>query len=171
MKTIEEIMGIMAHNNCIIAANLETASLSYPVPGKEGDGIVERFFLTSNQPAAVRRRPYAWLQVDTETGRLLQYAHCSVQDFAASLDAPFTDMLDYSAPGGGSYRELLAKKQEFAKVYGEVREFVFADELDSGQQEKVRRYIELRDQVIGSQVLEYYRVLSPEFFAWLDQVY
>lgn len=170
MKTLDELMESFAANGCITAANLEAAALSYPVPGRENGRPVERFFLTSNQPAVVRQRPCAWLEVDAETGRLLRYAHCSAQDFASALNTPLTETLDYSAPGGGSYRELLAKKRELARLYGEIREFAFAETLDEVQRKKLRQYRELQGQVIGPQVLEYYKVLSPEFFQWMDEM-
>lgn len=163
-------MESFAANGCVTVANLELAALSYPVPGREDGRPVERFFLTSNQPAAVRRRPHAWLEVDAETGVLLRYAHCSAQDFAPALNAPLTETLDYSAPGGGSRRELLAKKRELARLYGEIREFAFAGTPDEVQRKKLRQYRELQGQVIGPQVLEYYQALSPEFFRWMDEM-
>ena len=162
-------MGSLAANGCIVAANLELAALSYPLPGRKNGRPVELFFLASNQPASVRQRPHAWLEVDAETGRLLRYAHCSAQDFASELNTSLTETLDYSAPGGGSYRALMAKKREFARLYGEIREFAFAETLDEAQLGKLRQYRDLQDQVIGPQVLEYYKALSPEFFRWMDK--
>ena len=170
MKTLDELRGSFAANGTITAANMELAALSYPVPGREDGRPVERFFLTSNQPATVRQRPYAWLEVDAETGWLLQYAHCSVQDFASALNTPLTETLDYSAPGGGSYRELLTKKRMFAQLYEEIREFAFTETPDEIQRGKLRQYRELQGQVIGPKVLEYYKVLSPEFFQWMDEL-
>ena len=170
MKTLDELMGSLAANGCIVAANLELAALSYPLPGRKNSRPVELFFLASNQPAAVRQRPHAWLEVDAETGCLLRYAHCSVQDFASELNIPLTGTLDYSAPGGGSYRALLAKKREFARLYGEIREFAFAETLDEVQQGKLRQYRDLQNQVISPQLLEFYKALSPEFFRWMDKM-
>lgn len=170
MNTIDELMESLTADGHITAANLEMAALSYPVPGRVNGRPVERFFLSPNQPAAVRQRPHAWLEADAETGRLLRYAHCSVEDFASALNAPLTDAVDYGAPAGGSYRELLVKKREFARLYEEIRAFAFTEALDAAQREKLRQYREIQGQVIGPQVLEYYKALSPDFFQWMDQM-
>ncbi len=170
MKTLDEMMEVLTGGGHITAANLEESALSSPVPGKADGVLVERFFLSGNQPSAVRRRPHAWLEVDMETGQLLRYVHCAVQDFAAALNVPLAGTLDYSAPAGGSYRELLRKKREFARLYGEIRGFAFSEAPDPGQREKVRQYVEMQNQVISPQALVYYQALSPEFFRWLDAV-
>lgn len=169
MKTLEELYKVMVCDRCVVAVQTELESLSYPVPGVINGALVERFFLFPNHPAALKQRPYAWLTVSSETGRLLQFAHCSVQDFAAPLQAPLTDQIDYSAPAEGGYRKLLALKRAFSEQYEMVRTFAFAGALTPEQREQLSQYRQLQDQVISPGAMEYYRMLSPEFYAWMEE--
>lgn len=169
MKTLEELYEAMVCDHNVVVAQSELELLSYPVPGLENGALVERFFLFPNQPKAMKRRPYAWFTVSPETGKLLQFAHCSIQDFAAPLRAALTEEIDYSAPTGGAYREVLAAKRAFSERYEMVRTFAFAERLSPEQTEQLAQYRRLQDQVINAGVMEYYRLLSPEFYDWMEE--
>lgn len=167
MRKIEEIMMNLVKNNMIVAAHMELEAVSYPVPGKINDCIIERFFLFSNQPTAIKGRPYAWFSIDSETGKLLQYCNCKVQDFAEELNTPLNQKIDYSAPMKGNNKELMAAKREFTSVYEQIREFAFLSLLEDAQKKLLSRYKELQDQLISPDAYSYYLLLSKEFYTWM----
>lgn len=169
MRKMEEIMMVLIQNNAIVAAHMELEAVSYPVPGKIKDCIVERFFLFSNQPTTIKCRPYAWFSIDSETGKLLQYCNCKVQDFAEELNTSLTQKIDYGAPMKGNNKELMAAKREFTSLYAQIREFVFLPSLEDVQKKILSRYKELQDQLISSEALSYYQLLSKEFYAWMTK--
>jgi hypothetical protein len=70
----------------------------------------------------------------------------------------------------GNNKELMAAKREFASLYAQIREFAFALSLNEGQKKLLLRYKELQDQLIRSEVLSYYQLLSPEFYSWMNEM-
>lgn len=170
MMRLEDIQNKTVKNNNLIVAQLEVEALSYPVAGMENGRLAERYFLFPNRPGVKKRRPYAWLSVEAETGRVLQFTHCLLRDFAEDMHVSLDEEIDYGAPMSGSYRKILEAKLEFSSLYEEIRAFVFSDTPDEGQKEKVIRYQELQNQLINKQLLAYYRRLSPEFYQWIEKV-
>ena len=159
MKRIEEMMASVVKNNYLVIANLELDAFSYPIPGKNGERTVERFFLYSNQPKTIKSRPYAWLVIDSETGGIVQFSRCECIDFAQNLQMPMEQQIDYSAPLKGSHKELRDKQLEFNSVYVRIREFAFSTTVDEGQREALLQY-----------VMPFYQLLSPDFYEWMNTV-
>lgn len=146
----------------------EMTAVSCPVPAMDGGNLTERFFLFPNQAAAVKRRPYAWLALDSESGRLMRYADCAVEDFASGLGVPLDQDIDYSAPGGLPVRELVKLNRRLAALYRELRAFVFSTALSGEQREWMAEYRELLSRLWQPELRRFYEALSPEFFAWLQ---
>ncbi len=171
MKKLEEIINGIVRGNNLAAVRLDQESLSYPVAGQNNGKKADCYFVFSNHPNARKGRPYAWLHIDSETGGLMQFAHCSVWDFAERLQVPLEQEIDYSAPMEGTHREIIEAKVKFSRLYGEIREFAFSDALDERQKEKVMQYQELQAQVIGEELLAYYKCLSPQFYSWIEGLF
>lgn len=167
MKDMEQIM-----KNVFLPGGLnmagELTALSYPVPALDNGRLTERFFLCSNQARAVRRRPFAWLAMDVESGRLARYADCAVEDFAAGLGAAPDQELDYSAPEGQSVRETQKLARRMSELYRSIRTFAFCPAPSGEQREAMAQYQALLPRVWRPELRRFYEALSPEFFAWLQ---
>ncbi len=168
MKKIEEIMASVVKNNYLVIANLELDAFSYPVPGKNGERTVERFFLYSNQPKTIKYRPYAWIVIDSETGRIVQFSRCECIDFAQNLQIPMERQIDYSAPLKVSHKELRNKQLEFNSVYARMREFAFSTTIDESRKDVLFQYKNLQEQLINVEVMPFYQSLSPDFYEWMN---
>lgn len=169
MKKIEEILTSIVKNNDLVTANLELDAFSYPVPGRVGDSAVERFFLYPNQPKTLKSRPYAWIVADAETGRVLFFGRCEYRDFAAELQMPMDQQVDYGAQVQCSYKDLRNMQRKFAEIYADIREFAFSTMLDNKQREILHQYMELQAQLIKPEVMQFYQMLSPEFYEWMEK--
>lgn len=169
MKTIEDIMTSMVRNNYLTVANLELDAFSYPLPDREGGKTVERFFLYPNQPQTRKLRPYAWVIIDTDTGAAFQYNRCEYFDFAAGLQVPMEQSLDYSVPAKCDYKEMRSMQREFAAIYAKIREFAFCDGVTDGQKEMLSRYMGLQKKLINPEIMPFYRLLSPAFYEWAEK--
>lgn len=167
MKKIEEIMTSLVKNNCLVAANLELNAFSYPMPGREGGKTVERFFLYSSQPHTRKSRPHAWIVIDSGTGGLLQYNSCESVDFAADLRIPLGQTIDYSVPVECNHKELRNMQRQFAALYAQIREFAFGAADHQG--DMLSQYRSLLEKLTSAEVRPFYRLLSPEFFGWLEK--
>ena len=170
MKPLNEIFDRILRDDNLICLTMENDALSYPIPGKIGGLIVERFFLYPNHSQPLKTRPYAWLSVDAQCGDILQYARCEADDFAASLQVPLETELDYSAAVEASFRKILSKRQEYDKVYQTIREFAFHDSLTAEQIASLTRYILLQSELFREPLLRFYRALSPEFYEWVAKL-
>lgn len=169
MKDLHEMMDQLFQKGGFTIADPELTVLSSPLPAMTDGRLTELFFLCSNQAQAVRSRPYAWLAVEPEDGRLLRYCDCRAGDFAASLEPPLAQELDYSAPEGVSVRELMKLKRRYVELYQEIRTFVFTP-APSGEQRKIMaEYRELLARLWRPELRRCYEALSPEFFAWLEE--
>lgn len=169
MKPLDEIMDRLIQENQIHAIELEIDALSYPVISKIGDRIVEKYFVFSNQPHPVKSRPYAWIVVDSGSGELLSYNHCLYHDFAQKTGVQMGDSMDYSAPMGGTFRDILKEKKRFTALYEEVRKFAFHEQMDKDQQEILIEYASLHKKLIGKELELMYHELAPDFYSWIDR--
>ncbi len=167
MKDLEQILEAVFQPG-VGGVNREMAAVSCPMPAMDGGKLTERFFLVPNQAAAVKRRPYAWLALDTESGRLMRYADCAAEDFASELGVPLNQSIDYSAPEGLPVRELMKLNRHLAELYRELRTFVFSRSPSGAQRELMAEYLELLSRLWRPELRRFYEALSPEFFAWLQ---
>lgn len=170
MKKLEEMMIAMVRDNYLAAANIELDAFSYPIPRQSGTKMTECFFLYSNQPVTRKARPYAWCVVDSKTGCLMQYNRCECCDFAAGLNIPIEQQIDYSAPAQCDYKELRDRQREFAALYAKLREFAFSDEISDEQRKMLRQYKSLHEQLINPKLTSFYMELSPDFYKWMERI-
>ena len=170
MKNLEEIMIAIVRGNYLTAANIELDAFSYPIPRQSGTKMTECFFLYSNQPVTKKLRPSAWCVVDSETGSLMQYNRCECCDFAANLNIPMKQQIDYSIPTQCGYRELRDKQREFAALYAKLSEFAFSDVTDRAQMEVLKQYKNLHEQLINPELALFYKELSPDFYEWAERI-
>ena len=159
MKDLYTMMEGLFQDGSLTAVSQEVTALSYPVPARTEGRLSERFFLYPNQARALRRRPWGWIAVDPEDGRLLQFCDCAAGDFAADLHIPLDQEIDYSAPEGSSVRELVKLNRRLAGLYQEIRAFA--------QRQVLAEYRELCGRLWRPELRRFYEALSPEFFAWL----
>lgn len=168
MKKLEDNIKSLLKANHLAAASLELDAFSYPVLARENGKLTEHMFLYSNQPITKKPRPYAWLAIDSETGQLLIVCRCAYKDFAAGLQIPPGQLLDYAAPISCSHRELRQKQRAFAAVYEQLREFAFSDTVSGSQRNLLQQYQELSEQLINAELRPFYHALSPEFYRWIE---
>lgn len=167
MKDLYTMMEGLFQDGRLTAVSQEVTALSNPVPARTEGRLSERFFLYPNQARALRRRPWGWIAVDPEDGRLLQFCDCAAGDFAADLHIPLDQEIDYSAPEGSSVRELVKLNRRLAGLYQEIRAFAFADSPGQAQRQVLAEYRELCGRLWRPELRRFYEALSPEFFAWL----
>lgn len=169
MIPLQEIFEKLIRDDHIVCAERETEGLSYPVPGRAREFIVERFFLFPNLPQSTKPRPYAWFSVDMQSGAMVHFSHCRVEDFAAQLNIPLEMEVDYRPAVGISVREARRKRQEYEDLYAHIREYAFSKELEPEQREQVREYLGLQRDLFQEPLLQFYRMLSPEFYTWTEK--
>lgn len=170
MKSLNEITEELFKDGQMCMVNLEIDALSYPVISKINNLTVEKYFIFSNQPKPVKERPYAWIIVDTQTGKLLSYNSCTLNDFAQSTGIVMNENIDYSVPAGGSFREILMLKQRFCNLYDKVRLFAFKDQLNKEEMETLKEYYNLHKKMFSTNVNILYRALSPDFYMWIENI-
>ena len=168
MKELKEIVSEFVQNKKGTVLNPALEALSNPVCGCTNGNIVDRFFIYSNQPNVCRTRPYAWLELDSETGKIMKYLSCEADDFAKELGVPMGTMLNYQIPEKMNVKEMLANSKRLMELYEKMRLFVFAERLETEQVLLLSEYIALQKKLVNPELMAFYRQLSPEFYDWAD---
>lgn len=170
MKELNDIVSGFIQNKKGAVLNPALETLSSPVCGQTNGKPVDRFFLYSNQPNTSRTRPYAWLEMDSETGKVLKYLSCEAEDFASELKVPLGTMMNYQIPQKMGVKELLANAKHLTELYEKVRLFAFSNCLNKEQIRLLTEYLMLQKRLVSSELLDYYHQLSPEFYSWADSM-
>ena len=168
MMTLNEIYERILRDDCVVCFYQDEGALSYPLPGKIGEMRVERYFIMPCHVQPVKYRPFASLVVDAEQGDVLSFTRCEVSDFAESMNLPLDTGVDYSAPVALGYKEITQLRSEYAALYRDVRTFAFEPVLTDAQMAQLRRMLRMQDDLFRPTLKDFYRCLSPEFYAWAE---
>ena len=142
--------------------------LSHFIPSIENGYMAERAFVISSLPKAPHR-PFAYLGVLSETGDILFYKHCAVEDFMETKSYPLDTKVDDQLPADRTVEEQIHMERQLLETYEVVRQFAFRDELTSQQKVALRRFSELFNRVVPSGLMPYYHGLSSDFFRWAQK--
>jgi len=144
----------------------DQVSLSYPMPDTVNGIRVEKFFLYSASPAPQRPRPFGLLTVSMETGSVLAYEDCRLQDFMDTAAHPFDAPVSYALPRKLGVKEFKLQQGLINKLYEAVREMAFSQELTDSQQEILQRYWVMLEAAVPADLLPYYQTMGKNFFDW-----
>lgn len=170
MKDLKEIMDGFLKIQKAMVINPALETLSNPVCGITNGRQVDRFFLYSSQPNIYRSRPYAWFELDSETGKIMKYLSCEVEDFAQKLNIPCGTMMNYQLPENLSVKELLSKTKQLQELYEKIRKFAFQNKLKPEEEILLNKYLEIHKLLTPSEITTFYYQLSPEFYNWISLV-
>lgn len=170
MKNIKCTLMALAKSKTISVVNLSIDTLSHPVCGIENGKVVDRFFIYSSQPSINKYRPKAAICFDRDSGAILKYVSCEVEDFASGLNIAVSDCVNYQAPEGVGVAEIIRYSQQLMDAYEELRQFAFVEVVDESQKNCLENYIHLLHKLVNPDLLSFYVELSPEFFKWATVV-
>lgn len=142
--------------------------IGYMIPAEESGKRIERTLIRYSD-AGNRRRPFAWAGFDMETGMLLYYKHCSMEDFIDTNMYPADTALGKSYKNERTPKEQIKYEKALWESYESIREFVFLPEISRGHRELVRRFKAQWEMTVLKDLVPYYEALSPEFFAWMKE--
>ncbi len=165
MKTVIEITNKLMKE--VKFLDWKTNALSFFIPEKRGDIILENAFIYSSSPQAEKTRPYARISIVSEYGKLVSYQNCYLYDFTDTQKHPFEKKINYHVPVALTAKEQMSMIQKFSELYDRLREFVFLPEISKDEEEIIKEYSDLFTKVIPKDLYGYYYALSPEFFCWM----
>ena len=168
MKELKEIMNHFIRNKKAAIINPAFEAVSNPVCGMTNNRQVDRFFLYSSQPNISRTRPYAWIELDSETGKIMKYLSCEADDFAKALNIPYNTMINYQLPEKLSVKDLLTKTSHLQELYEAIRTFAFQSTLNVEEKKLLREYLEIQKILTPTELTDFYYQLSPEFYSWAN---
>ncbi len=173
MKSFGQIRAASVSKSFVFAERREKTRFSMPVPILTDGMPCELLFLTdmsqSNRENNTCARPYAWMRISAETGALLQYTDCSVQDFVDTAkyppDRPISNLID-----AVSREEFTQGMDRLNAAYEVLRSaYLTGRSVEAGPQleEAKDRYRTLFFRLIRRGQYPFYMALNPDFYAWL----
>ncbi len=147
----------------------DAVCLSYAVPEIENGIRADKVFLYRNTLDVRRTRPFAVLITAAEDGRILSLTDCRYRDFVDSGKYPFAGKLDYRLPEKESVADFEMEQRMIRKMYEAVRLFAFGEGLQPAQRELLEKYRFLFSHAVPTDLLPFYRALSPRFEAWAQK--
>ncbi len=167
MKTCSEIVNKLMKE--IKFFDWKTNALSFFIPEKIGDVILENAFVYTSNPHTEKTRPYARISVISEYGQLVSFQNCYLYDFIDTQKYPFEKKINYHVPVALTVKEQMSMIQKFSEVYGKLREFAFHSEISKEEETIIKEYSVLFTKIIPKDLYVYYYALSPQFFCWMKQ--
>lgn len=140
-------------------------SMSLLIPYIKGNKRVDRAFLYSctekeNGHGRVSVLPYAWLEINSETGKVVGFWQREYRDFDKNGYGEILCRIPSLAFPG--------REKEIMSALGEMRKYAFEKELTDEQKRVISLFKEIFYGMIDTDLLQYYQGLSPEFFTWLE---
>lgn len=166
MNTLFENINKQRNGTIFAGVQTELYAISYPVVGMINGQKVDRFFLYPNTASPRRKRPFAKFALSAEDGKLLEYLDCSVSDFAVKSGISLVESINYSTYEKIEMRKLIEIKKEYAENYERIRQFAFTDVISEEQKEILEHHSIFEKQIIGDELIVFYRMLSPEYYEW-----
>lgn len=168
MKSIAEIAEGLRSGRGFSIVPPGTA-MSFFVPCMEDGRLTERAFIYPFTPGRTcGYRPFAWIVRSMEKEKLLAYQKCADRDFMEGgydPEARVNYQISQSLTAG-EYSEYCKK---YARIYQEIKKYVFMEELDGQKAGLLRNYIDLMKIIVPAELMTYYEGLSPEFFSWIKR--
>jgi len=144
----------------------DQVSLSYPMPDVLRGLRVERFFLYPTGSRLMRSRPFGILTVEMESGRLVSYRDCRIEDFMDTEKFPFQEIC-YELPEKVSVRQFKETQNRIHSLYESVREFAFGENLTDDQKALLTEYWQLLLRSVPVSLQPYYQEMGKAFYTWL----
>ncbi|HHV13114.1 MAG TPA: hypothetical protein GXX75_22845 [Clostridiales bacterium] len=160
---------ILEKNKKVIADLCGNCSISFPVPDLVNSILVEKVFLYPSSPAEVRTRPFALVTSAMEDGTILKYENAYVFDFVPTQKYPFEEKINYGIPDGEkkSPGEHRLEMELLAKLYEEIRSFVFEESLTADQKELLTKYYVIFEKSVPVAQLPFYDGMSEKYKKWM----
>lgn len=166
MKKYNEIL---EKNRKVITDLCGNCSISFPVPDLVKGILVEKVFLYPSSPVQVKTRPFALLTSAMEDGTILKYENAYVFDFVPTQKHPFEEKISYAIPDGEKKtpKEHRLELELLAKLYEEIRSFVFAESLTAEQKEILTKYYVIFEKSVPAAQLPFYDGMSENYKKWM----
>lgn len=142
--------------------------VSFLVPVKMRDVVVDSIFLYGVHTSPVKSRPLARVLFDAERGRLIDYMNARITDFADTEKYPFEEKIDYSLPSARAVKEQADLIRKVDAMYPAVRKLAYRMDLTEDEKNTLAEYYDAFVQVSPAGLIPFYHALSPEFFNWLS---
>lgn len=144
----------------------DNISLSYPMPDIINGIRVEKFFLFPVSANPRRSRPFGLLTVSAETGGVLTYQDCRLEDFVDSGQHPADEKISYALPKKIRVKEFKLEQSLLEKMYEMVRVIAFAESLTEQQQQVLHKYWVVFEKAVPVDLMPYYQAMGQKFFEW-----
>lgn len=140
----------------------EGMSLSEPVPSKSDDGIIDHYFLyCEDLEEHIISGPEIVLGINAETKTMKYVKKASECKFPIGSEQEIAvekNLLDTQA-----------LYEKYYAMYKTMREIVFCEDCTKEQKAMLADYYMNFRMMLDKRVFELYKVLSPEYFRWLEQ--
>lgn len=167
MKSLQDIKALLSKG--VHALGNGGYSVSQPIPCMESGYRTERMFFYPSTSKAERVRPYAWVSVSSEHGRVLSFQYCAIRDFMDTQKFPLDQIVDYSVPSAKTAKEQGELLKQYDAAYEAVRTYAFTEKPDETQKSQLKDFQQLMNRTIPAGLIPYYESLSPDFFKWMKQ--
>lgn len=139
------------------------------MPARMDGRLMESAFVYSGKPdrEGQVKRPYAWLTVDSATGRIVRYVYCALEDFIDTRRYPLETKVCLAGNQPSPRRS--AEGKAFWEAYQAIRSFALMTPSDlSGEQRSAVQKLEAAmAEALLPALLPYYHALAPDFFQWV----
>ena len=143
---------------------------SYAMPERINGRLVDNMFLYVRGGMALEaRRPFGFVVVDGENGRILCYQDAKYADFMQG-EVPLDTMINYRLPEKMGVKEFKQVQAELRELYEKVRLFAFSEAPGDEEKAQLRRYLELFDKLSPAALKPYYEAIGKQFYAWVKTV-
>ena len=171
MKKFEEIRTSAISKSFVFAERREKTRFSFPVPIIKDGKCIESLFLTdmalSKRENNTCARPYAWIQIDAETGSLVFYADCATVDFVDAKTFPLDQQIS-NLINSVSVEEFSKSMDRLYASYEKLRlQFFEGKEPTSTLEEAKTDYRDQFLKIVRRGQYPFYYALNPQFFRWL----
>lgn len=144
----------------------DNISLSYPC---QTSSTASGWKNSSSTPVSAnprRSRPFGLLTVSAETGGVLTYQDCRLEDFVDSGQHPADEKISYALPKKIRVKEFKLEQSLLEKMYEMVRVIAFAESLTEQQQQVLHKYWVVFEKAVPVDLMPYYQAMGQKFFEW-----
>ena len=123
-------------------------SIGYLLPVKTGDKMHERAFILG--PSGIGR-PFAWIEADSRTGDITDFAFCADRDFI--IGHPLDEPIDRNPEVPMDVFTYIEESRKLRQLYEKAR-----------LGENTKEFAELFNRLVSPDLKKFYQALAPDYY-------
>ena len=172
IHTMEKLIEIVKDNPQVIKMTGENLTQSLPIPVMfKGKVLISFFYFTKFglPPAAPNIYPPKYkILVDYESGEIIDIQAIHAEELSAHIQAD-KPLGEYKLDSSMTVTGFLEKQKELYILYDKIIPLFKSDMLDVLPENKqiVSNFYTLFNELAEKPLLQYYKMLNPQFYAWI----